>query len=438
MTLVERLGKLRPRGYAEEMSRFEARRAMAAAKPVDSELGQVAVGLLENKVWAGWLVEWAQDWAGYDERKPAGIVLTEIVRDHVPMGNLVSNRAVLDISNEDCVPGVAVAMIRPDSAVVLPVRDPALADWLEATLERLEVDNAYVARERIEGIQFGEIICRDQRDVYEILRRSKRWIGLGGRWYLLRHQIEAVVPDGMEFIQKIPMGKDRWVLHFAGIPEQPGVSAILRTGGLLLDRIEAEMKQIGFWNENPPELRVRYESGELSSYLDAPSFEIWLQCVFLVNARKAVESDDWPEGSQVSDMAWREYSGHSDVPESSRLIEWLRAFDLLVKQRHSPGLELTGRQAVSVGGRLLTKGVWKEPAWESVDVTPYDPKYFPLAVGELARQLEVTVSTGADWELSVGGSRVEARMEYRQSCSIGCKSVDVRDLIFRVLTGLAF
>jgi uncharacterized protein YqcC (DUF446 family) len=252
-------------------------------------------------------------------------------------------------------------------------------------------------------------------------------MAMGGRWYLLRQQVDAIEPDGRELIQRIPMGKDRWVLHFAGVPEQPGVGAILRTGGLVLDRIEEEMKRIGFWKEDP----VRFGAG----YED---FESWLQCVFLVNAREAVANDQWPEGSQVSDMAWRQYSGHNDVPEASQLMEWLRAFDLLVKQRNAPGLTLTGKQAVSVGGRLLTKGVWREPAWESVDVTPYDPRYFPFAVGELAKQVEVRVSPGADWELLVNGKIVKARMEYRQSCSIACESADVRDLIFRVLTGLAF
>lgn len=41
-----------------------------------------------------------------------------------------------------------------------------------------------------------------------------------------------------------------------------------------LDEIEAEMKEIGFWNANPPEVRA-------GSYLEAPCFELWLQCVFL-------------------------------------------------------------------------------------------------------------------------------------------------------------
>jgi uncharacterized protein YqcC (DUF446 family) len=42
---------------------------------------------------------------------------------------------------------------------------------------------------------------------------------------------------------------------------------------LKLDEIEAEMKKIGFWQENPPDLQAAFASGKMRSYLDAPSFD---------------------------------------------------------------------------------------------------------------------------------------------------------------------
>jgi uncharacterized protein YqcC (DUF446 family) len=97
-----------------------------------------------------------------------------------------------------------------------------------------------------------------------------------------------------------------------------------------LGQIEAEMKRIGYWQENPPDLRARYASGELHSYLDAPSFELWLQVIFLPNAREAVRTGTLPKGSQVGTMALRQYDYHSSVPEAEDLVRLLNEFDDLV------------------------------------------------------------------------------------------------------------
>lgn len=101
---------------------------------------------------------------------------------------------------------------------------------------------------------------------------------------------------------------------------------------LKLDEIEAEMKKIGFWTENPPDIRAKYASGEMRTYLDAPSFELWLQCTFLPNARRAVQTRSLPRDSQVGVMAMRQYDYHSIVPEALRLVELLHEFDRMVKR----------------------------------------------------------------------------------------------------------
>jgi uncharacterized protein YqcC (DUF446 family) len=101
-----------------------------------------------------------------------------------------------------------------------------------------------------------------------------------------------------------------------------------------LDQIEAEMKRIRYWQENPPDLRARYLSGELRTYLDAPSFELWLQTVFLANAREAVLTDTLPADSQVGMMAMRHYDYHTSVPEAHGLMRLLFEFDDLVRNHH--------------------------------------------------------------------------------------------------------
>ncbi|HMB89570.1 MAG TPA: YqcC family protein [Rhodothermales bacterium] len=104
-----------------------------------------------------------------------------------------------------------------------------------------------------------------------------------------------------------------------------------------LGTIEAEMKAIGFWTDDAPDLRDEVESGKITSYLDAPSFELWLQAIFLPNARKAVETDQFPATTQVGLMAMRQYDYHSFVPEAQNLLGLLYEFDRMVARYHEQG-----------------------------------------------------------------------------------------------------
>ena len=93
-----------------------------------------------------------------------------------------------------------------------------------------------------------------------------------------------------------------------------------------LDEIEAEIKNIGYWEENPPNF-------ECESFLDAPTFELWLQCIFLPNAREAVKTGNYPSNSQVGLMALRQYDYHSYVEEAQHLVSLLHNFDKLVVEK---------------------------------------------------------------------------------------------------------
>jgi uncharacterized protein YqcC (DUF446 family) len=95
----------------------------------------------------------------------------------------------------------------------------------------------------------------------------------------------------------------------------------------LLDRIETEMRRIGIWSKDAPNLFDRYDRGELRSFNDAPTFELWLQCVFLPRARRAVAEDSLPPDSEVGVMALRQYDYHSYVPKARELLRLLNEFD---------------------------------------------------------------------------------------------------------------
>jgi uncharacterized protein YqcC (DUF446 family) len=97
-----------------------------------------------------------------------------------------------------------------------------------------------------------------------------------------------------------------------------------------LNEVEEEMKAIGYWSKNPSDLQPKIASGEIKNYTEAPSFELWLQTVFLPNAREACRTNVLPKQSQVGVMALRQYDYHSSVPEAHRLMKLLFEFDKLV------------------------------------------------------------------------------------------------------------
>jgi uncharacterized protein YqcC (DUF446 family) len=97
-----------------------------------------------------------------------------------------------------------------------------------------------------------------------------------------------------------------------------------------LDAIEAEMKRIGYWALDPPDLLAEVARGRIKSYLDAPSFELWLQCILLPRAREAIATGVFPAESQVGLMAFRQYDYHEHVPEAQPLLGLLNELDALI------------------------------------------------------------------------------------------------------------
>jgi uncharacterized protein YqcC (DUF446 family) len=101
-----------------------------------------------------------------------------------------------------------------------------------------------------------------------------------------------------------------------------------------LDKIEAEMKRINYWSENPPDLLAAAERGEIRSYLDAPTFELWLQGIFLPRARHAAKTNQLPSSSSVGEMARRQYDFMSIDENAADLLALLQEFDRMIEQRH--------------------------------------------------------------------------------------------------------
>ena len=95
-----------------------------------------------------------------------------------------------------------------------------------------------------------------------------------------------------------------------------------------LDEIEAEMRRIGCWS-NSPELQTAIREGKFKSFLDAPSFELWLQGLFLPNARAAAREGTLPAYSQAGEIVRRQYNHRAHMPEAQKLLDLICEFDNL-------------------------------------------------------------------------------------------------------------
>jgi len=91
-----------------------------------------------------------------------------------------------------------------------------------------------------------------------------------------------------------------------------------------IDRIEAEMRQVGFWREQP--LRPEQLEFKKAFAMDTMTFAQWLQFVFVPRVREAIAANSFPSSSSVGAQAVREFDG--DL-EAARLVELLSEFDAL-------------------------------------------------------------------------------------------------------------
>lgn len=91
------------------------------------------------------------------------------------------------------------------------------------------------------------------------------------------------------------------------------------------DAIEQEMRRAGMWHSDPPSDEAY--NFTMAFAMDTMAFGQWLQFIFLPRVRTIIdEGAAFPSSSSVATQAVREFDG---VPEASRLIELLAAFDAL-------------------------------------------------------------------------------------------------------------
>jgi uncharacterized protein YqcC (DUF446 family) len=90
-----------------------------------------------------------------------------------------------------------------------------------------------------------------------------------------------------------------------------------------LSEIEAEMKQIGYWQETP--LPAEAYNFQLAFAMDTMAYSQWLQFVFIPRVRSIIESHgEFPRSSSVGTQALREFDGDD---RAENLVSLLCTFD---------------------------------------------------------------------------------------------------------------
>ena len=98
-----------------------------------------------------------------------------------------------------------------------------------------------------------------------------------------------------------------------------------------LDEIEAEMRRVGYWSE-APEFEPGACASRVKSCLDAPSFKVWVQTLFLPNARAAANEGKLPARSQASEIVRRQYAREAGAVDARKLVELIGEFDRLCRE----------------------------------------------------------------------------------------------------------
>jgi uncharacterized protein YqcC (DUF446 family) len=94
------------------------------------------------------------------------------------------------------------------------------------------------------------------------------------------------------------------------------------------NQIEAEMKRIGMWQQEP--LKPEQLDFHRAFGGDTMAFEQWLQFIFIPRVRQIIaENGMFPSKSQVGDQAFREWKMWGDQPNVDDLIAMLKGFDSL-------------------------------------------------------------------------------------------------------------
>mgnify|MGYP000924420393 CR=1 FL=1 len=117
-------------------------------------------------------------------------MLTHHLLDSLAILPMVENTPLLDVGSGAGLPGIVLAIARPDLSVTLLDSSQKRCGFMQQVLIELRIGNARVVHARAEDFQpeskFGQIVSRAFSDLSEFVRVSRHLLEAGGVWLAMK------------------------------------------------------------------------------------------------------------------------------------------------------------------------------------------------------------------------------------------------------------
>ena len=117
-------------------------------------------------------------------------VVTHHLLDSLAALPYLNARSIADIGTGGGLPGIPLAIARPDLRVALVETSHKKASFLQQAKIELALGNTMIINERVEQWQpeeaFDAVISRAFSDIADFLRLTQHVVGSGGRWYAMK------------------------------------------------------------------------------------------------------------------------------------------------------------------------------------------------------------------------------------------------------------
>lgn len=140
-------------------------------------------------------------------------MVTHHLLDSLSVLSSVDASSIADIGTGGGLPGVPLAIARPDLQVTLVETSHKKASFLQQVRIELGLDNANVVNDRVEhwlpAQKVDAVISRAFSDIADFVRLTQHLVAIGGRWYAMKgvnpHDEIVQLPDGYRVIDVIPL-----------------------------------------------------------------------------------------------------------------------------------------------------------------------------------------------------------------------------------------
>jgi len=180
--------------------------------------GQAAMPTLSGETWSGATIErlagylsllakWNRAYNLTAVRDPGDMVVRHVL-DSLAVLPWLEDGSLIDIGSGPGIPGILLAIVRPELTVTLVDSNLKMTRFAEAAVRELGLANVTVRRTRIEqldGVAFDQAISRAFASVADFLKLADHVVRPGGRFLAMKGRLDPVelqaVPESFVLLQ---------------------------------------------------------------------------------------------------------------------------------------------------------------------------------------------------------------------------------------------